>query len=31
MMRVGRGIDYGHSHQDVWGAQGVVWRLGEPY
>lgn len=22
----GRGLDYGHSHADVWGAQGVVWR-----
>lgn len=26
---VGRGIDYGHSHADVWGPQGVVWRRGE--
>lgn len=25
---VGRGIDYGHSHADVWGPQGVVWRRG---
>lgn len=23
---VGRGIDYGHAHADVWGARGVVWR-----
>lgn len=23
---VGRGIDYGHTHRDVWGPQGVVWR-----
>lgn len=23
-------LDYGHSHDDVWGPQGVVWRQGEP-
>ena len=22
----GRGLDYGHTHADVWGPQGVVWR-----
>ena len=25
---VGRGLDYSHSHADVWGPQGVVWRRG---
>ena len=22
----GRGLDHGHTHRDVWGAEGVVWR-----
>lgn len=26
---VGRGIDYGHSRQNVWGPAGVVWRRGD--
>lgn len=26
----GRGLDYGHTHRDVWGAQGVVWRRSGP-